>query len=89
MVNLKINSLTNKFAQLKEIALKYIDILQITETKLDDTFPNVQFLVLEFSKLFRLDKNWKDGEVMICVRKDISCQLLTKHVIPSDTKCIF
>ena len=36
--NLNINSLANKFDQLKEIVLKYIDILVIT-----DTFPNVQF----------------------------------------------
>ena len=26
---------------------------------------------------------------MIYVRKDIPCQLLTKHVIPSDIECIF
>ena len=38
MGNLNINSLANKFDQLKEIVLKYIDILVIT-----DTFPNVQF----------------------------------------------
>ena len=30
--NLNINSLTNKFDQLKEIVLEYIDILVITET---------------------------------------------------------
>ena len=32
--------LRQKFDQLKEIVLKYIDILVITETKLDHTFPN-------------------------------------------------
>ena len=41
--NLKINLLTNKFDQLKEIVLKYINILVITETKLDDTLLNEQF----------------------------------------------
>ena len=41
--NLKINLLTNKFDQLKEIVLKYINILVITETKLDDTLLNGQF----------------------------------------------
>ena len=41
--NLKINLLTNKFDQLKEIILKYINILVITETKLDDTLLNEQF----------------------------------------------
>ena len=41
--NLKINLLTNKFDQLKELVLKYINILVITETKLDDTLLNGQF----------------------------------------------
>ena len=61
--NLYINSLPNKFDQLKEIVPEYIDILVITETKLDDTFPNVQFLVPGFSKPFRLDRNTKGAEV--------------------------
>ena len=61
----------------------------ITETKLDDTFPNAQFLVPGFSKPFLLDWNRKGSGVMIYVREDIPSKLLTKHVLPSDTKCIF
>ena len=67
----------------------HIDILVITETKLDDTFPNAQFLVPGFSKPFLLDWNRKGGGVMIYVREDIPSKLLTKDVLPSDTKCIF
>ena len=37
--SLNINSLQIKFAQLQEIVLKYVDILILTETKLDDSFP--------------------------------------------------
>ena len=87
--NLNINSLTNKFDQLREIVLKYIDILVITETKLDDTFPNAQFLVPGFSKPFRRDRNRKGGGVMIYVHENIPSKLLTKHVLPSDIECIF
>ena len=36
--NLNINSLPNQFDQLREIVLKYVDVLVITKTKLDDTF---------------------------------------------------
>ena len=75
--------------QLKEIVLKYIDILVITETKLDHTFPNAQFLVLAFSKPFHLDRNRKEGGVMIYVCEYIPSKLLTKHVLPSDIECIF
>ena len=47
--NLNINPLPNKFDQLRETVLKYVDVLVITETKLDDTFLTPQFLVAEFS----------------------------------------
>ena len=87
--NLNINSLTNKFDELKEIVLKNIDILVIAEKKLDDAFPNSQFLVPGFSRSFRLDRNWRGGGVMIYVREDIPSKLLTKHVFPSDTECTF
>ena len=87
--NLNPNSVTNKFDQLTEIVLKCVDILVITKTKLDDTFSNAQFLVPGFSKPFRLDRNRKGGRVMIYVRQNIPRKLLTKHVCPSDIKCIF
>ena len=43
--NLNINSLPKKFNQLKELVLKSLDISILTERKLDDYFPNSQFLV--------------------------------------------
>ena len=55
--NLNINSLPNKFNQLKELVLKHVDILVLTETKLDDSFSNSQFSVDGFSEPFRIDRN--------------------------------
>ena len=55
--NLNINSLPNKFNQLKELILKHVDILVLTETKLDDSFQNSQFSVDGFSEPFRIDRN--------------------------------
>ena len=57
MGNLNINSLRNKFNQLQELVLKHVDILVLTETKLDDSFPNSQFSVDGFSEPFRIDRN--------------------------------
>ena len=50
IANLNINSPPNKFDQLKKLVLKYVDILVITQTKLNDTFPTSQFLVDGFSE---------------------------------------
>ena len=86
---LNINSLTNKFEQLKEIVLKYKDILVITETKLVDSFPNAQYLVPGFFKPYCLDRNRKEAVVMIYVRENIISMLLTKHGLPRDIECIF
>ena len=52
--NININSLPSKFEQLKELVIKYIDLV-ITETKLDDSFPTSQFLMKGFAEPFRLD----------------------------------
>ena len=61
--NININSLPNKFEQLKELVIKHIDVLVgITETKLDDSFPTLQFLMKGFVEPFRLDQNRNDVE---------------------------
>ena len=77
--NLNISSLPNKFNQLKEIVIKYVDILGLTERKLDDYFPNSQFLVDGFSEPFSIDRNKSVGGVIIYVRNNIPSKLLTKH----------
>ena len=87
--NININSLPNKFEQLKELAIKHIDVLVITETKLDDSFPTSQFLMKGFAEPFRLDRNRNGGGVMIYIRNDIPSRLLSKHVFPSDIKGLY
>ena len=88
--NLNINSLPNKFEQLKDIVMQHIDILVLTETKLDDTFPTAQFLVNGFSEPYRRDRNRKGGGVMVYIREDIPrSKLLDKHVFPFDMEGLF
>ena len=71
------NSLPNKFDQLTEIVLKYVDVLVVTETKLDDAFLTSQFLVTGFSVPYRLDRNRNGGGIMIFIRDDIPSRVLT------------
>ena len=86
---LNMNSLPNKFEQLKDIIMQHIDILVLTETKRDDTFPTAQFLVNGFSEPYRLDRNRNGGGVMIYIREDIPSKRLDKHVFPYDMKGLF
>ena len=87
--NLNINSLPNKFDQLREIVLIYADVLVVTEAKLDDTFLTSQYLVTGFSVPYRLDRNRNGDGIMIFTRDDIPNRVLTKHVFPDDIKGLF
>ena len=80
------NSLPNKFDQLKETVLKYVDVLVLTETKLDDSFPKVQFLVDGFSEPYRYDRNRNGGGIMIYIRDNVPSELLEKHKFHDDMK---
>ena len=87
--NLNINSLPNKFDQLREIELQYVDVLVVIETKLDDTFLTSQFLVTGFSVPYRLDRNRNGGGIMIFIYNDIPSRVLTKYAFPDDTEGLF
>ena len=77
-----INSLPNKFDSLVHIIDSSLDILVLTETKLDDTFPENQFLINGFKKPYRKDRNRFGGGVMIYVRDDIPSQEKDKFKLP-------
>ena len=55
--HLNINSLPNKIENLKALIVGNIDILVITESKLDQSFPSGQFNIDGYSPPFRYDLN--------------------------------
>ena len=87
--HLNINSIIGKFDHPKVLIENNIDILLLTETKIDASFPNTQFRIDGFSAPFRLDRNRFGGGVLIYVREDIPCKQLTKHILPDDIEGIF
>ena len=87
--NLNINSLSSKFDQLKLLIQGKIDILIITETKLDDSFPTEQFTISGYSKPYRLDRNRNGGGVIIYIREDIPRKQINNFKIHDDIENIF
>ena len=69
--HLNINPFRNKFEFLAT-QVKGIDMLMISETKIDESFSKGIFLIESFSTLFRLDCDSKDGGIMLYVRADIN-----------------
>ena len=86
---LNINSLRNKFEALKSIIKDNIDILIITESELDDTFPTNQFRIDGYAPPFRIDRNKTGGGVIIYVREDIPSIELNDHPSPLNFECIY
>ena len=82
---LNINSLRTKILKnLKDILNKApIDILCIDETKLDETFPDAQFMIENYEfPPFRRDRNKKEVGKMVFIRKE----LLAKRLEDFETK---
>ena len=74
--HLNINSIRNKIALLEVLVKDNIDILLISETKIDDSFPPIQFCMNGFSNPFRLDRNAHGGGLLLYIRNDISTKSL-------------
>ena len=87
--HLNINLIVATLDQLKVFIVNNIDILVLTETKMDSSFPNAEFRIDGFSAPFRFDRNRFGGGVLIYVREDITCKQLTKHILPDEMEGIF
>ena len=64
-----------------------VDLLMISETKIDSSFPKGQFLIKGFCEPFRIDRNIHEGGILFYVREDIPVKLLSVEPLP--TECFF
>ena len=78
--HLNINSLRNKFDLLANIVKDKIDILMISETKLDSSFPKGQFHLHGLSERYRLDRNGNGGGILVFIREDIPFKLIESQM---------
>ena len=85
---LNIHSIRNKFHFLKSGARKHPDILLISETNIDESFPWAQFLLDEFSKCYSLDPCANGEEILLYVRDDPSSCLLTECKLQDNTESL-
>ena len=72
----------SKFDLFSEQIKGTIDVLKISETKIDYSFPIGQFLIEGFCTPYRLDRNSKGGGVLLYVREDIPSNLITVDINP-------
>ena len=61
---------------LGDIIKNNIDMLMVSETKLDLSFPNGQFQSHGYSEPYRLDRNGNGGGILVFIREDIPIKLI-------------
>ena len=69
--HININSIRNKFLLLGDLIEKNVDILLVSETKLDSSFPEPQFILRGYCAPYRLDRTVKGGRLLLFIRKSI------------------
>ena len=80
IAQLNINSLRYKFDSLLEILRSNVDILLISETKIDSSFPTAQFKIEGYAT-YKLDRNSNGGGILLDVREDIPSILLNTELL--------
>ena len=86
--HLNINSIRNKFDMLQFLLADSIDILMISDSKLDGTFPSSQSQIYGFRTPYRLDGNDRGGGILLFVRENLMTRLL-RHSFPHDIEILF
>ena len=81
-VHLNINSLRNQLDLLADQIKGNVDVLAISETKLDDSFPAGQFKIPGYASPFRLERNQNGGGILVFVREDIPVKFLSSEEKP-------
>ena len=89
IAQININSIRNKFETLVSLVTSDIDILMISETKIDESFPLSQFMIDEFSMPYRRDREANGGGILVYFRNNITAKLLNFENLPSDIDAIF
>ena len=85
IAHLNIISIRNKFDFLTDVVKDKIDILMTSVSKLDNSFPDSQFLIEGFGKPFRLDRNRNGGAIMLFIRSDIPAKVISTDKNPFES----
>ena len=70
IAHLNINSTTNKFESLSFMVENNVDMLLISETKLDDSFPSGQFKICGYGMPYQNDANSMSIGLLVYIRDD-------------------
>ena len=65
-----------------------VDILMVTETKINKSFQTSQFIMPGFTSPYRFDRNKDEGGILVYIREDIRSKLLNISYIAWYIECL-
>ena len=74
--HININSIRNKLEFLSTQVKGNLDVLMVSETKIDNSFTVGNFVIDGFSTPYRLDRDSNGGGIMLYVKEDFPSNLL-------------
>ena len=84
---LYVNFVRNKKGAVQELITNNIDICLLSETKIDENFPNKQFNISNY-KAFCRYRNKHGGRLLFYINENIPCKHINGEIIPSDIEMI-
>ena len=81
-----INSIQNKFDPLMAAVAGNIDILLITESKVDSKFPVNQFYLNDYNVPYRNDRNTNGNGILVYVCDDIRSRIIECENLPNSSE---
>ena len=85
---ININSVRYKLNDLHTFLGNNIDVLAISETKLDESFTTSRFILPGYKKPLRLDCTDSSGGLLVYARSDTLIQQLTSYIFPKGIEVI-
>ena len=85
---LSINSVRNKFTDLRTTINGNVDIVSIAETKLDASFPSAQFILEGYHTPYRLGINNKIGSILTHAKSSVPSRCLFCEELCSSVQAI-
>ena len=82
-----INSVRNKFSSPQQNVLSKTDILLLSETKIDDSFPDSQFFTEGF-KMYRKERTKTGGGLLLYVNENLPGKIIDSYKFKGNSKVI-
>ena len=89
MLKFNTNGIGHKFQSSISIIKNKVDVIMISETKIDDSYPLNQFQIEGYSSPFRLDRDSHGGGIMIYFPDYLPCKMIESYLLPQNVECMF